>query len=320
MPFFIPYNSQPNDLSAEQLSLSADSILSEYKRNRHDNYNELSEWVRKLYQVEVNPQFKLITVTVKVPPLEEGDVAEPVTSTDLINAGIALDDGNYKLAEKILSNIPGFEYQKIDKQLLGIEVSIPDVSNEQEAFIKLFYPHDPEIKLSNKEVETALTRFNSDDARLIAHYSGLLLKRESINNPDNHHLIADDWLAKIMQAKDPVDTNRIVSVWLMEYDFELDHKKLKNFKAFFENHAKYVVNVGDNNAFSKEELEKYHSETFKRRRNIIPPPFNKNLNKIKSIKNLIDYRYCSDGKGAYYIWKHEIPWYTKIWTWLKNWF
>jgi len=320
MPFFIPYNSQPNDLSAEQLSLSADSILSEYKRNRHDNYDELSEWVRKLYQVEITPQFKLITVTVKVPPLEEGDVAEPVTSTDLINAGIALDNGNYKLAEKILSNIPGFEYQKIDKQLLGIEVSIPDVGNEQESFIKLFYPHDPEIKLSNKELETALARFNFDDARLIAHYSGLLLKRESINNPDNHHLIADDWLAKIMQAKDPVDTNRIVSVWLMEYDFKLDHKKLKNFKAFFENHAKYVVNVGDNNAFSKEELEKYHSETFKRRRNIIPPPFNKNLNKIKSIKNLIDYRYCSDGKGAYYIWKHEIPWYTKIWTWLKNWF
>jgi len=320
MSFFIPYNSQPNDLSAEQLSLSADSILSEYKRNRHGNYDELSEWVDKLYQVEVTPQFKLITVTVKVPPLEEGDVAEPVTSTDLIKAGIALDNGNYKLAEKILSNIPGFEYQKIDKQLLGIEVSIPFVSNEQESFIKLFYPHDPEIKLSNKEVETALARFNSDDARLIAHYSGLLLKRESINNPDNYHSTADDWLAKVMQAKDPVDTNRIVSVWLREYDFTLDHKKLKNFKLFFENNAKYVVDVGGGNVFPREELEKYHSERFKRRCNIIPVPFNKNISKTKSIKNLIDYRYCSDGKGAYYIWKHEIPKYSKLWTWIKNWF
>ena len=212
------------------------------------------------------------------------------------------------------------EQIEYNKQLLGIEVSIPFVSNEQESFIKLFYPHDPEIKLSNKEVETALARFNSDDARLIAHYSGLLLKRESINNPDNYHSTADDWLAKVMQAKDPVDTNRIVSVWLREYDFTLDHKKLKNFKLFFENNAKYVVDVGGGNVFPREELEKYHSERFKRRCNIIPVPFNKNISKTKSIKNLIDYRYCSDGKGAYYIWKHEIPKYSKLWTWIKNWF
>lgn len=315
MSFFIslPYKCPPNDLLAEKLALSVDSILNEYDKHRSStNYSELSVWVSKLYQIEVTPHFKLITVTVKVPPLQEGSIAEPVTSTDLINAGIALDKGNYEVAEKILSNIPGFEYQKIDKELLGIEVSIPGVANEQEAFTKLFYPHDPEIKLTKEELETVLARFNSDDAKTIAHYSGLLLKRVYINNPEDFESEADSWIEKIMQAKEPRDTNRIMCVWLMEYSLKLDYKKLKNFKTFYENHAKYVIEE----SFSREELEKFHSETFKRRSNIIPPPFSK----IKTLKNFIDYRYCSDGNGAYYIWKHEIPWYSKLWIWIKNWF
>ena len=306
MSFFIPYTCPPNDLLAEQLDLSADSILAEYKKYKNDNYSELTEWARKKYQVEVVPQFELSTVTIKVPPLEEGAVAESAPSKDLLIAAEALEKGNYSLAEQILSKIPGMEYQTIDKKLIGIEVSLPGAIDEHEEFIKIFYPHDSEIKLSKLELDILLERFNAEDAKLIAHYSGLLLRRVWINNPNNYHRTVNNWLGKALKAKDPIDTIRIMSVWMVEYGLIVDRTKIKNFKRFFKSHSKYLIDDID-----RDKMEEYHSETFKRRRNIIPPP---------APTNQVEYNYWSNGKGEYYIWKHEVHWYDKIWSRIKSWF
>jgi hypothetical protein len=309
MSFFIPYTCPPNDLLARQLDLSADSILAEYKKYKDDNYSELTEWVRKLYQIEVVPQFELSMLTVKVPPLEEGVVAEPVSSNGLLVAAEALEKGNYELAERIISKIAGMEYQTVDKKLIGIVVSLPGAFNEQEEFIKIFYPHDNEIKLSQSELAIMLERFNSEDAKLIAHYSGLFLRREYINNPSKYHLAANKWLGKALKAKDPIDTIRIMSVWVVEYGLKFDRKKIKNFKRFFQSHAKYLAD----DVLDRKEMEEYHSETFKRRRNIIAPP-------TPAPTNQVEYNYWSNGKGEYYIWKHQVHWYDNIWSKIKSWF
>ena len=317
MSFFIPYKCPPSNSFAERLDFAADNILANYLSNHNDNYAKLSEWSLKLFQINIVPQFELNSKTVKVPDDIE---VEPLSEEEMIYVASALDKGKFDEGiYSLLDRVPGLEYQKINKKIIGVEVSIPGSVNEQQEFIDLFYPHDPEIKLTDDELRKALTRFNSEDARLIAHYSGLLLRRLHINDRANFDNEVDNWLEKIMQANDVYDTLRIANVWVTEYNLRFDPKNLKNFKTFFDKYGKLIGDYSDNvTNITKNELKKFQSKTYKRLSNIISPTASKPAKSIEPSQYY--YKFCSEGNGLYYIQRYRLPWYTRLWTWFKNWF